>query len=219
MALIHEKIIAILQEAGAVAKSEVNKDQGFNFRGVDSVTNAINPLLKKHGVAVLPTRVESKVERFENANKKIVTDAVTTVEYTWIAEDGSEFKTEVVGQGRDFADKAVAKSASVAFRTLLIQSLALPTDERDPDSESIEVTTAAAPIPKSNPVSDLQAKIKQWIADGHVVNEATGEIAELTSTQVNAVGQRISGAKDTSWKTDPKHLAATVAALEAGERK
>lgn len=159
--LIHGKIIDILVDAGAVAKDQENKEQKFKFRGIDQVVNAINPLLKKHRVAVLPTKVHQvNVERFENANKKIVTDAVTVVEYTWIAEDGSTFVTEVTGQGRDFADKAVAKSNSVAFRTLLLQSLALPTDDADPDSESIEIDVAAntapkAPAPKPVAANDL----------------------------------------------------------------
>jgi len=169
--LIFKKIIDILVDAQAVGKDQVNKDQGFKFRGIDQVVNAINPLLKKHRVAVLPTRIQQiNVERFENANKKIVTDAVTVVEFTWIAEDGSTFKTEVTGQGRDFADKAVAKSNSVAFRTLLLQSLALPTDDADPDSESIEITAGssaqkpAEPKPvASNDVAGLKNAIKGFV--------------------------------------------------------
>lgn len=158
MALIHEKIIALLADAGAVAKDQENKEQKFSYRGVDQVVNAINPLLKKHRVAVLPTKITKLIsERFENANKKIVTDAVCVIEYTWIAEDGSEFKTEVQGQGRDFADKAVAKASSVAFRTLLLQSLALPTGDKDPDSESIEVSTAAPAKPTA--LADAQKSL------------------------------------------------------------
>lgn len=170
--LIHGKIIDILVDAGAVAKDQENKDQGFKFRGIDQVVNAVNPLLKRHRVAVLPTKVQQvNVERFENANKKIVTDAVTVVEYTWIAEDGSEFKTEAQGQGRDFADKAVSKASSVAFRTLLIQSLALPTDAPDPDSESIEIdapapakaqaTSAPKPV-AANDLAGLKNAVKSY---------------------------------------------------------
>lgn len=163
MALIHEKIVAILKDAGAVAKDQKNVEQKFSYRGIDQVVQAVNPLLKKHGVAILPTKIRSlNNERFENANKKIVTDVQVIVEYTWIAEDGSEFVTEVSGSGRDFADKAVSKATSVAFRTLLLQSLALPTGDPDPDSESIEVdakTSDAPTAPRKETVNDVKADI------------------------------------------------------------
>jgi len=38
----------------------------------------------------------------------------------------------------DSGDKATAKAMSVAFRTALLQSLSLPTDEVDPDATSYE---------------------------------------------------------------------------------
>ena len=42
----------------------------------------------------------------------------------------------------DSGDKATAKAMSVAFRTALLQALALPTDEPDPDSQSYERSSA-----------------------------------------------------------------------------
>lgn len=218
--LIHGKIIDILVEAGAVGKDQVNKDQGFNFRGIDAVVNSINPLLKKHRVAVLPTKVtHTNVERFENANKKIVTDAVVVVEYTWIAEDGSTFKTEAQGQGRDFADKAVAKASSVAFRTLLIQSLALPTDAPDPDADSIEITTstpapekkpAVKPAPAVNDVAGLKARIKSFESEDRSLNDvlSTGDAIAKRDLKVN---------ERSKWTENAEHLAHVLKALEAGE--
>jgi hypothetical protein len=38
----------------------------------------------------------------------------------------------------DSGDKAIAKAMSVAFRTALLQTLALPTDEADPDTSSYQ---------------------------------------------------------------------------------
>jgi hypothetical protein len=42
----------------------------------------------------------------------------------------------------DSGDKATAKAMSVAFRTALLQSLSLPTDEVDPDAHSYERSSA-----------------------------------------------------------------------------
>ena len=43
-------------------------------------------------------------------------------------------ETRVAAESWDTGDKAMPKAMSVAMRTALIQALALPTDEPDPDS-------------------------------------------------------------------------------------
>lgn len=44
-----------MKEVGAIAKKDKNQAQGFNFRGIDSVVNAVSPALQKHGVIVVPS--------------------------------------------------------------------------------------------------------------------------------------------------------------------
>ena len=168
MAMIHEKIVAILKDAGAVAKDQQNKEQKFTYRGIDQVVQHVNPLLKQHGVVIIPTKIVTlDSERFENVNKKIVTDTNLVVEYTWFAEDGSSITTEVAGSGRDFADKATAKAGSVALRTLLLQALMLPTGDTDPDAESIEVDAqASAPAPRVDTVATVKGQIAQLLGGG-----------------------------------------------------
>jgi len=164
--MIHEKIVAILKDAGAVAKDQQNKDQKFAYRGIDQVVQHVNPLLKQHGVVIIPTKIVTlDSERFENVNKKIVTDTNIVVEYTWFAEDGSSITTEVAGSGRDFADKATAKAGSVALRTLLLQALMLPTGDTDPDAEHIEVDaqTSAPTVPKAETTATVKADITQLL--------------------------------------------------------
>ena len=46
--------------------------------------------------------------------------------------------TRVAAEAWDSGDKAAPKAMSVAFRTALLQALALPTDDPDPDSQSYE---------------------------------------------------------------------------------
>ena len=60
------------------------------------------------------------------------------VSYTFIGAGGDAIKATVVGEAMDSGDKATAKAMSVAFRTALLQTLSLPTDEPDPDSQSYE---------------------------------------------------------------------------------
>jgi len=208
--LIYKKIIAVLKDVGAVAKSEKNVEQKFNYRGIDAVVNAVNPVLKKHEVFIAHNVLRHETERYENANKKIVTDAQVEIEYTWYAEDGSSLSNTAVGEARDFADKATAKAMSVAFRTHLLQLLALPTDERDPDSESLEVTvgdngrakpgskpaqaTQAATAPTGPSLGDFQATIRQIISNDEVVNEKTGAVVDtskITALKLNEMGTKL----------------------------
>ena len=40
---IYQTIDAVMSEIGAVGKTSKNTQQGFMFRGIDAVMNAINP--------------------------------------------------------------------------------------------------------------------------------------------------------------------------------
>jgi hypothetical protein len=63
------------------------------------------------------------------------------VTYRFTAPDGSHLETTVAGEAQDYGDKATPKAMSVAFRTALLQALALPTDEPDPDTATYETSS------------------------------------------------------------------------------
>jgi hypothetical protein len=63
---------------------------------------------------------------------------ILKVSYTFIGQANDTIETIVLAEAMDSGDKAVSKAMSVAFRTALLQSLALPTDEPDPDTSSYE---------------------------------------------------------------------------------
>jgi hypothetical protein len=140
---IAQAMSAIMKEVGAIAKKDKNQAQGFNFRGIDSVVNAVSPALQKHGVIVVPS-----VEDYEYAtveigrNRTAMGHVKVKVTYTFIGANGDSIKATVVGEAMDAGDKATAKAMSVAFRTALLQALSLPTDEPDPDSSSYERSSA-----------------------------------------------------------------------------
>jgi len=209
---IYGKIAEVLQKVGAVAKDQENKDQKFNFRGVDAVVNAVNPHLKEAGVFIAHEVLEHHAERFENANKKIVSDVRVKVAYTWYASDGSFVRNVAVGEGRDFADKGTAKAMSVAFRTHLIQLLALPTNDKDPDSENIEVEAPAvknaAPVPPK-PIADLSA-LKKEVTEQFALRGIVGEDA------MTAAGDKYFAPR-TGWINAKPALEKLLAALKAGE--
>lgn len=139
MAEIHERLLAVMNDVQAVGKHDRNSSQGFNFRGIDAVINAVGPAFRKHGVFVLPTVTSNLYSQVEvGKNRTPMGHARLEVEFAFVASDGSQVDAVVPAEAMDSGDKATAKAMSVALRTALLQVLALPTDEPDPDASSYE---------------------------------------------------------------------------------
>ena len=133
---IYKAIPAIMDEIGHIGKDKKNQQQGFMFRGIDQVMNTMKPLLAKHGVFVLP--VVTKTTREERLTKSGGTLIYTmhTVDFHFIADDGSEVGSTIVGEGMDSADKSSNKAMAVAFKYACFQVFCIPTEEMakaDPD--------------------------------------------------------------------------------------
>jgi hypothetical protein len=134
--LIYGKLAAVMAELPAVGKDSVNTQQGWNFRGVDAVVNAVSPALRKHGVIVVPQVVDCGYRDTTTAGRdpRPTREVTVRVAYTFYAEDGSRVTATVPGESLDQSDKGSAKAMSVAFRIALLQVFALPTSEPDPDA-------------------------------------------------------------------------------------
>lgn len=136
---VQEALAAVMNEVQAVAKKDRNDHQKFNFRGIDAVVNAVGPALRKHGVIVLPEVREDRFGTVEVGQKRTpMGHAVLRVAYTFVGPEGDTLTCVVAAEAMDSGDKAYPKAMSVAFRTALLQALALPTDEPDPDASSYE---------------------------------------------------------------------------------
>jgi hypothetical protein len=146
-----EKLTQISNDAGFVAKTGKNTSQGFNFRGIDAVVNALAVGMRSSRVVVYPTVLDYQYEQIAvGQNKALVGHVRLEVRYTFT--DGIDSISAVVaGEAMDSGDKATAKAMSVAFRTALLQVFFLPTDEKDPDEDSFVRTST--PSRASHPSS------------------------------------------------------------------
>lgn len=157
---IHEALTHVMEDVQAVAKTDRNTSQGFNFRGIDAVVNAVAPALRKHGVLVMPVVDSYSYSTVEvGRNKTAMGHVIVKVRYVFVGPEGDNLYTEVFGEAMDSGDKAMPKAMSVAFRTALLQALALPTDEQDPDASSYERTGAPEKVQKPSPSS---AQVTAW---------------------------------------------------------
>jgi hypothetical protein len=83
---IVEALNEIMKAVGGIAKKDRNQAQGFNFRGIDSVVNAVSPALQKFGVVVFPTVEDCSYETVEiGRNRTAMGHVRVRVSYTFIA--------------------------------------------------------------------------------------------------------------------------------------
>ena len=135
---VHAAWTAVMADVQAIAKGDRNQAQGFSFRGIDSVMNAVGPALRSHGVTIIPQQVEGQRGRVQTARGREAVEVVVKVTYMVIGPAGDSFVGVSFGEAMDLGDKATAKAMSVAYRTFLLQALTIPTHEPDPDSETFE---------------------------------------------------------------------------------
>jgi len=148
MSDIYAALAAVMDECKGVAKRDKNTHQNFMFRGIDAVVNAVGPILRKHAVVVVPNVENVHYDVVQTSTGKPATACRVLVTYTFYAGDGSSIDARVAAEAWDAGDKAAPKAMSVAFRTALLQALALPTDESDPDAQTYVRDHAPA---QSNP--------------------------------------------------------------------
>ena len=84
---------------------------------------------------MVPTANTIDIERYQTARGGQMQRVIVKMTYTVFGPAGDSFAGSAYGQAADAGDKAVSKAESVAYRTFLLQSLTVPTDEPDPDSQ------------------------------------------------------------------------------------
>ena len=131
-----------MREIGAIGKDSTNAQQGFKYRGIDAVYNALNPVMAKYGLFITPEIIDHKREertstKTYNNQTKVTTllYSIVTIRYTVFAPDGSSVQMTVIGEGMDSGDKATNKAMSIAMKYAMFQLFMIPTEAVDPDGE------------------------------------------------------------------------------------
>lgn len=157
---IFESINKVMDEIGAIGKNTKNAQQGFMYRGIDAVMNALNPALVKYKVFVVPEVLEQTHEERMSAKNNTLLYSIIKVKYTFYAEDGSSVSAVVIGEGMDSGDKATNKAMSIAFKYACFQVFCIPTEEMvDPDAECHEVKAKTIDLVKQKVVEKKAAEL------------------------------------------------------------
>lgn len=168
-AQIYPLIGEAMRRLTAVAKDSVNQTQGFKYRGIDAVMNALYPVMSELGLFFVPevleqTREERTTTKFYNGQEKKTTllYSLLKIRYTMYAPDGSNVSAVVIGEGMDSGDKASNKAMAVGLKYAAFQLFMIPTEEMkndDPDRVTHEVDPK--PEPKQEPKADPPANVEK----------------------------------------------------------
>lgn len=119
-----------------IAKNKKNSMQGYNFRGIDDVYNALSKIMPEHNLIIMP-RILSRdcVERINHKGTALFYTSVEA-EFDFInTEDGSKHTARTFGEAMDSADKSTNKAMSAAYKYACFLTFCIPT-EGDNDSEN-----------------------------------------------------------------------------------
>lgn len=139
---IFKAIPEVMKEVGAVSKGRKNQQQNYQFRGIDDVYAAVQLVLAKHGVFVVPEVLRDTILWDERTSKSggTLMHLRVVIRHRFYAADGSSVYADTFGEAMDSGDKSCNKAMSVAMKYALIEALCIPTTEpKDPEDDSPEV--------------------------------------------------------------------------------
>lgn len=141
--LIYKALANIQKEIHAVGigKLRRNKEQGFNFRGIDDALMAFAPLLTDNGVLIAPSYSNKAVEARPTKSGGNTYNVSLEGLFTFIhIEDGSRHTVgPFFGEANDGQDKGVSKATSIAERNMFFLTFVVPHEPAiggDPDGIS-----------------------------------------------------------------------------------
>lgn len=162
--LVYSAIVAVAAEMAAqgISKSRSNQAQGFKFRGIDDVLNALSPVMARHKLCMLPRVLRREVVERQNAKGTALFYVTLEVQFDLVsAVDGSCHTITTVGEAMDSGDKATNKAMSAAYKYAAIQAFAIPTEgDNDADATTHEVA------PRSNEAAIILDSLREAALEG-----------------------------------------------------
>jgi hypothetical protein len=176
-----------------IGKDRSNQQQGYKFRGIDDVYNALAPLLAKHGLCVLPRCTSREVVERTNAKGTALFYVTVCAEFDFVAaEDGSKHTVVTYGEAMDSGDKATNKAMSAAYKYACMQAFSIPTEgDNDADATTHEVAGRQA-APDMSPKARA-ARIVAGVASGDAAG-AAAFLASIDQKELDAIWQHLDAA-------------------------
>jgi hypothetical protein len=184
-----DAILAVMGDVGVIRKDSKNEIQGFKFRGIDDVMNALHAPMIKHRLVITFRVLERTWETRTTKQGGTMNVTHLLVEYTFHGPGGDFVTTTAPGEAQDSGDKATNKALSAAFKYALLHTFCIPTqDMEDADGSHEEATPVRKRVPANAPVARTRE-------DGYVSPHAPTANATAVVVPSRAVAQKLSAIK------------------------
>lgn len=181
-----------------ISKDSRNQQQGYAFRGIDSVYGALAPHLAANKLCILPRVMSRSVDEKQTKTGGVLFYTTLMVEFDFVsAEDGSKHTVCTVGEAMDSGDKSSNKAMSAAYKYAAFQAFCIPTEgDNDADvsthepapKNALSVAEKATGAAKVEPLISKESESFLKRADPALVDRVMvkfGHVAigDLTETQ------------------------------------
>jgi len=202
--MIYAAICGVMEDIKAVGKDALNKTQGFKYRSIDAVMNALNPAMIKHKIFCAPEVIEQIREERTTGKGSTLIYSVCKMKYRFFAVDGSYVDAVVVGEGMDSGDKATNKAMSVAFKYACFQTFCIPTENLidDPDADTPELNRKNSGNKQSKDLDNLRNELSnELVRTGYTWSSVikkykVDSVEHLTSLQLKDCMKKIKSVED-----------------------
>jgi hypothetical protein len=160
---IYPAMVRVMKRIGPIAKDRVNKQQGFNFRGVEDFYDTFHDIMADEGIfCTMEIVSESAREHTTKAGTLMLQREIIYNVY-FVHEDGSSVSTQVKAEAMDVGDKASPKCASIAHKYALATVFLVPYSKMDDPDEHSPVVQ----VPDEQQARPVVAQPKQQPAQVH----------------------------------------------------
>lgn len=166
---IHVLMGQVMAEIQPVAKSKLNQQQNYAFRGIDDAMAAVHDALIKYGVFFVPEVVASEYVTRTTKSGTEMQVVRLQVAYRFYGPGGDCIAAVGMGEAMDSGDKATQKAMSSALKYVLFHTFCIVTEETEHDDldysppvgagrQAYVKTKSISPAPKGKQVYSNVAK-------------------------------------------------------------
>jgi hypothetical protein len=160
---VYGAIAAVMADIAkeGISKDRRNQQQGYSFRGIDEVYNALSPILARHKLCILPRMIARNMSERQTQKGGALFNVTVEAEFDFVsAVDGSHHTVRTFGEAMDSADKATNKAMSAAYKYAAMQAFCIPT-EGDNDADAVSHEVAPREV-KPEPVAKAEMPDTEW---------------------------------------------------------
>ena len=154
---IHSAICRVMEDVGVVTGTGKNAHHKYQYASEHDLLLAVQPSLVRHGISVSKKAIDiiSYEKTGRNWHCMVSIHYILTLSAAFASDGAERYLDQIcIGCGEDFADKAIAKASTMAYKYLWRQALGIPTGD-DPDATK---NSRKAPQKKKAPPK----KVETW---------------------------------------------------------